>query len=615
MYTNIYKKSEDIFHKHKKSIILLSCIGFNVLVFLILILLGQPIFATNDDYRMRLIISGRYSGNPNNQAIFLNIVLSTALSLLYRINENIEWYGLFFELGMFSSVCFCNYVFLKRSKSLYDFIKRQFIYLVIFALIFQKQILMPQFTTVSAFFGMAAIACIIELIYKYQHLNNHTQDNPIHDPVDGRTVACPSKNKIWPYCFLFLFFSFLSYLTRRYVFLMSLPVIIILILVGIIINYKQRKYFLWLLAGLLFISAILRICIWLNVNSDLMKDYIDFNVARAEVTDYEGIPDYNDNWEFYTELGIDEPDYEALSGRTFDVSDSISTENFIKIKEYTDKINNMPFIGKVISSFNDIFSQFFQGEVLFTSLGILFIFFMMAVQISKDKNWLNCTVVCLFPLYVVCGSAFLILFGRIMPRIIESMALFCAGGFLSLYGQSCVDKNTHTPSFCKEGLIKIMYGFTIVVISGICLLGNQYQLQRKSTAIRSSIADKVEELDVLREYADDHPDNFYFYNSLDFIAASERVFGIDNTEILNMDSLGNWYARSPLYYERNKLFGFETALEGLLECDNVYYVELGEYHPCIDGLISEQGKRLEQIDSVETSGKALSIYKCTDSEE
>ena len=165
---NKFAKTERIFlnsmyQKHKKIIVSTSCILINTILFGILIYKGNPIFATNDDYRMRLIISGEYSGTPNSQVVFLNILLSSILSKLYAFNPHIEWYGWYFELGIYLTTLAVSYIFLKRSREWNDFIKRFFLYFCVFMLLFQKQILMPQFTTVAAFFAMGAISCLLEL--------------------------------------------------------------------------------------------------------------------------------------------------------------------------------------------------------------------------------------------------------------------------------------------------------------------------------------------------------------------------------------------------------------------------------------------------------------------
>lgn len=65
---------------NKRKLILIGCIGYNLLIFIILCVFGNPVFATNDDYRMRLIISGAYTGVPNGSAVFISNILGNMLA-------------------------------------------------------------------------------------------------------------------------------------------------------------------------------------------------------------------------------------------------------------------------------------------------------------------------------------------------------------------------------------------------------------------------------------------------------------------------------------------------------------------------------------------------------
>ena len=97
-------------------------------------------------------------------------------------------------------------------------------------------------------------------------------------------------------------------------------------------------------------------------------------------------------------------------------------------------------------------------------------------------------------------------------------------------------------------------------------------------------------LEALQGYAKNHPQNFYFYNALDFIGASDRLFSasLENEKVLNMDSLGNWNSKSPNYYKRNKKYGFTSAIDGLVNCKNVYYVECWDFDSSIEGHNKQQ---------------------------
>lgn len=581
---------DNIYQKHKKSIVLISCVLINTILFGILIFNGNPIFATNDDYRMRLIVSGEYNGMPSNQAIFLNIVLSSILSKLYLFNPHIEWYGCYFELGMYIATLVTLYIYIKGSIDFKNLIKKYFIYLVIFMLLFQRHILMMQFTIVAAFFAMASIACLLEI----RRINYY---NELHKKF---------------YIILFWFFVFLSYATRKKVFLMALPIILVIFVVILIENWHRKKLVISLIIGVICICGSLTLFTNVVYNSGELYAYTQFNIARSKVLDYKGLPDYYENEEFYQEIGMSEAVYTALGERNFDVDDSISTDNLNEIKKYSDLIDADSLVNKIFMATNQVFEELFANETLYTSLGILFMLFLLTPKTKKSKQYLEIILSCMFPLYIMLGILGLILYGRIMERLIEAMGLFYAGGFwgnVFLMNETLEKENYQKNHLLLPTLIR---NCTLIILISICLLANQYQLQRNDSGLRATITKKTEELNAVKAYALSHPDKFYFYNSLDFIASSDFVFYKNSHKFLNMESLGNWYSKSPLYYERNEKIGFASAIDGLLNNKNVYYVERGEYHSSLNQLLVENGKYFEKVDSIIANDTEINIYKVTD---
>ena len=61
-------------------------------------------YELNDDYFIKNILSGVYSGTPSAHSIQMLYPLSLILSLLYRINRNISWFGLFLNLCQFGCI-------------------------------------------------------------------------------------------------------------------------------------------------------------------------------------------------------------------------------------------------------------------------------------------------------------------------------------------------------------------------------------------------------------------------------------------------------------------------------------------------------------------------------
>ena len=68
---------------------------------------------------------------------------------------------------------------------------------------------------------------------------------------------------------------------------------------------------------------------------------------------------------------------------------------------------------------------------------------------------------------------------------------------------------------------------------------------------------------------------FYFYDAYDFIAASSDTFAVYD-DIVNTDSLGNWYINSSDYFKRNAKYEIKNSIDGLIDANkNIYYASIG----------------------------------------
>ena len=86
--------------------------------------------------------------------------------------------------------------------------------------------------------------------------------------------------------------------------------------------------------------------------------------------------------------------------------------------------------------------------------------------------------------------------------------------------------------------------------------------------------------------------------------------------MLNNESTGSWNARSPLYYERNRAFGFETAIDGLTKNDvDVYFISTGSPRMGITKTLKDvYNKKLAEVDKIQTEKDILYVYMVVDDE-
>lgn len=573
----------------KTKLILLMCLLFNLAVFLILCILGKPMFATNDDYRMRLIISGAYTGIPSGEAVFISYILGSILALLYKVLPNFEWYGFFTMASMYIPVCLCEYIFLKRTKKIKEIFERSVIIIIFTFIILQKHILMPQFTITSAFWSMLAIAAAIEMFNIYY--SNHV------------------ISKKWRV--IFVVSCILSCLIRKKVFYLCIPMLILLFVIYWQ-KYRQifKKNFILLIVGIIFAIFVNEgIGMALNLNPEY-KEFSDYNKARSSIYDYSGVPDYWENEEFYKELGIDEAAWENLNNRTFDISESLNTENLEKIYDYAQSIENKALGYKVWNSINDIRSIMAGKNVFLETVAFgLIMAILLSEKIWKIRDNEKQLVVSfiIYIIIVIIGFAFI---GRIVDRIVEALFLFVIGAAFSAGSNTIYTEEKPWFYAWKFSVTsRLLLNLGMICIAIVAIIANQYTLQRDNDGLRALVIKRTNCLEELTKYMDDREDDFLFYNALDFIAGSEKVFTTRENRILNIDSLGNWNVFSPNYFARNEQFDFSSAIEGLCDSDNVYYAEIGEYHANIGSELEKRGKILQCVDELYVDEDTIYIYK------
>ena len=116
-------------------------------------------FSTNDDRFMGEILSGSITGKPETHLVYVNYLLSLALSLLYKISLNVSWFGIMLVLFHgFSCYCILD-SFFSKSKTKLDY----FVSLLLVGLLFATQLyLITQisYTMTTAFMAVSGYVAL-----------------------------------------------------------------------------------------------------------------------------------------------------------------------------------------------------------------------------------------------------------------------------------------------------------------------------------------------------------------------------------------------------------------------------------------------------------------------
>lgn len=591
-YKTIFSKS---LFSYKKLIFCMS-IFFNILFFLAAIAHNPPNWYTNDDFRMMTIVSGAYSGTPSPDIVFMRYPIGFLLSGLYRITTNIPWYGLFTMLCMFAPSCvFCYYIIKKAYEKNRVFLG-VFLYLLLFILFIQKYICLPQFTLTSAFLGVGAFALLHEM----------------PDTHNAKHVI------------LAALFAALSFSIRSKAFYLILPALIWVIAVRIFKDKQgKRKYILWGIFTFAMCLAVLLVdrTAWSRPN---YAEFKRFKEVRAEIYDYGSIPGYYENMPFYKENKISEVTYRAISGRFLDVDETVNTETLTTISSYMKDIRaaQKSFFKRASMALKNGLSKWYYSSdqtIKYYAIFVTVLFFVcIALSVKKRKTEI------IYPIIaagMILEITFLEFNGRIMARLIDLMMLtmLVSGCFavIDLADKRTVSlteyidhlKKDRVKTLCLCGLLCAAVLFVTV---GICNM--QENLDSKSLALRQTTNSKLE---ALMQYTEKYPDAFFFYDTNDFISSTGYVFKTyEKNKVLNNESMGSWNSHSPLYYERNRKFGFETAIEGLTSTDvEVYFITTTPPKMGIAKTLKDvYNKTLTEVDKIQTAKDILYVYMVTDDE-
>ncbi len=545
---------------------------------------------------MMTIVSGAYSGTPSPDIVFMRYPIGLLLSGLYRITTSIPWYGLFTMLCMFVPSCvFCYYIIKKAYEKNRVFLGI-FLYLMLFLLFIQKYICLPQFTLTSAFLGVGAFALLYEM---------PDTDNAKH-------------------IILAVIFAAFSFSIRSKAFYLILPVLIWVIIVRIFKDKRgKRKYILWgaFTLALCFAVLIADIAAWSRPEC---AEFKKFKEVRSEIYDYGSIPGYYENMPFYNGNGISEVTYRAISGRFLDVDESVNTETLTVISSYMKQIRSTQksFFERVSSALKNGLSRWYSSgdaTIKYSAIFVTILFFLCIVLSVKKRQF-----DIIYP-FIAAGMILEITFlefnGRIMARLVDLMMLtMSVGGSLAVI--DLIDKRTvpladyikrlkknFVKSICLCGLMCTSFLFVIV---GVCNM--QDDLDNKAVSLRETTNSKLE---ALMQYTEKYPDAFFFYDTNDFISSTGYVFETyEKNSVLNNESMGSWNTRSPLYYERNRKFGFETAIDGLTSTDvEVYFITTSSPRMGITKTLKDvYNKKLMVADKIQTAKDILYVYMVVDDE-
>lgn len=589
----------------KKQDILLA--GLFVLIPVLLLAIRFDFYYDlNDDVLMKDILAGNYTGVPEGHNIQMLWLISAGISLLYRVCRVIPWYGLF--------LCACQFgvlwVILKQSFSVCRRLKSKlligFVETLVFTVMMLEHLVAVQYTVTCTMLAAAAAFRFL------------TTDRKL-----------PVKAFI-RYNIPSVLFVFLAYLLRSEMLLLMLPMICVAGVVKwsfekTVFTKENFTKYLWIIGLILLSIGIGQGTHELAYHAADWQRFTELFDQRTELYDFQRIPSYEDNQEFYDGIGIAQSEQILFENYNFGIDEEIDETVMGQVADYAGSLNReeQPFTDKLqkylklyvyrlLGGSGDAGSDFPWNYMTALMYVTVFLFAMCQGWRSEDgtagnvwtyrlKTGLSAGWKLLLLFAVRSVLWMYILLGERFPDRITHSLYFME--FVVLAGMMFAimqEKQGHGRTQLVRMTMLICFGLLSVL-----LLPQKLQTVAQDQTIRTQTNRPYL---TLYEYFAEHPDHFYFIDVYSSVSYSEKMFeNVDNT-LDNYDIMGGWASKSPLYRKKLAAFGIPDMEQGLLSMEQVYFVR--KKTEDMDWLFSYYEDRGTPVKAtlVDTVGNVFEVY-------
>ena len=269
--------------------------------------IGDCWFEANDDVLIKDLLSGAYTGTPEAYNIQMLYPISFFFSIIYRVVRSLDWYGIFLCGGQYLCMFLVAYTALKACKKLGNKITTA-LFLLLFAIgTVGSHFLFIHYTFTCGFISGTAAFLILM----------HEKD----------------KDKNFEMALILIFIAFLL---RSEMLLLTLPMVCVAIFIRWLLKLSKEEFMDCLkLFGAIVTALVIGFVIHqVAFSRPEWKKYNDFFEARTQLYDYQYIPEYDENKEFYDGLGLDKSEYMLLENYNFGLDDKIDTDVLNEVARY-----------------------------------------------------------------------------------------------------------------------------------------------------------------------------------------------------------------------------------------------------------------------------------------
>ena len=545
----------------------------------------------NDDVLMKDILAGVYTGMPEGHNIQMLWPVSAFISGLYRIAGTLPWYGLF--------LCGCHFLCMLlitgRATALCRSVRGKLLVAavsgILFGAFFLSHLIFAQYTVTCTLLGATAAFWF------------YTTD------IELKTSTFIKKN-ILPVVLVAL-----AYLIRSEMLLLVLPMICV---AGACKWGSEKRIFTkdhavkyLSVIGLILGGIVLGQAVHMFAyGSSQWRSFTEFFDNRTELYDFQAPPAYEENKEFYDNIGLTENEKILFDNYNFGINEEIDEKLIGEVAVYAGEIRKegTPFADNLKEKLKDYVYRLTHGSGDVGSdypwnylviMGYLAVFVMAFPM--KNVWGISWKLTFLFGVRTVLWM-YILLGERAPERITHSLYLmeFCILiAMLFMEWQRIVSART-------AGLLGGLSLVAFVMLAVSVFPQSVWQVEREQQYRKMVNAPYQELYSYLS--GEENRENFYFIDVYSSVAYSEKMFENVDNSIDNYDIMGGWACKSPLWRKKLAAYDISSIEQALRGREDVFFVRrTSENMQWLTAYYEDHGTPVEPV-LVETVAGEFEIY-------
>lgn len=549
-----------------------------------------PYYSMNDDVMMKSILSGAYTGTPDGHTVYMKYPLSGIISLLYRMTGKVSW----FDIVMVG--CF----WLSISSVVLRIVKSRRVLLIagvvsLCLALFLPQLLTMHYTLVAAMVGSSGLFLVM---------------------TGGGAIATV----------LFI----LCYCIRSQVFFLLLPFLGVAVLWRIAGKKREglfRQLF-WVAAGV----VLCMLCNQVMYQAEDWKQYMDYNDARTQLYDYEGLLPYEENKATFEEAGISSQQHRIMEEYVLVLDDSVTGGMQKKAADIAAGVreSQRSAVTYLIQCVKEYYYHIMYIDQPYNLL-LICAYLLVLVLLLRKWYWVKLLLLCCLAGGRSLIWVFLIWRGRFPERIYVSLyfleLMILAGMIIDLLhsesevGKAGTDKagQGKADGLAKSGVdkrVKCYIPQIIGCVAILLLLLAGYRQGREMYGRTIQQAQKQRAWEALLQYCEGHPDTLYLLDVRSMVSYTGRVWDAAQQQENHLLA-GGWMSSSPLLIQRLEGAADAGVLLADLEEQCCYVVAVDRDIEWLQDYCNIRfgEMHLERIDSILLDGEEIfNVYCHTEDE-